>query len=80
MSSSSSSPPTGQFLITTGAARDYAELRFLTHNDQFNELKAAWFALQQNPTLEPHHFERLEAIEQRDGIFPEIDPTHWSSN
>ncbi len=28
-----------QFLITTGAARDYAEIRFLTHNDQFNELK-----------------------------------------
>ena len=28
-----------QFLITTGAARDYAEIRFLTHNDQFNEVK-----------------------------------------
>ena len=31
-----------QFLITTGAARDYAEIRFLTHNDQFNEIKAIW--------------------------------------
>ena len=29
-----------QFLITTGAARDYAEARFKTHNDQFNEIKA----------------------------------------
>ena len=68
-----------QFLITTGAARDYAELRFLTHNDQFNELKGIWFAYEHNPNLEPHHLERLEAIEQRDGIFADIDPAHWSS-
>jgi 1,4-alpha-glucan branching enzyme len=33
-----------QFLITTGAARDYAEMRFLTHNDQFLELKTIWQA------------------------------------
>ncbi len=31
-----------QFLITTGAARDYAEIRFLTHNDQFNEIKTIY--------------------------------------
>ena len=31
-----------QFLVTTGAARDYAEARFTAHNDQFNEVKAFW--------------------------------------
>ena len=43
-----------QFLITTGAARDYAELRFNTHHDQFNELGALWDTLRQNGHLSDH--------------------------
>jgi 1,4-alpha-glucan branching enzyme len=67
-----------QFLITTGAARDYAELRFLTHNDQFLELKAIWQAFEMDGHLNEFQTSRLAAIQHRDGIFPEIDPEFWA--
>jgi 1,4-alpha-glucan branching enzyme len=66
-----------QFLITTGAARDYAEMRFLTHNDQFLELKTIWQAFEQNHRLNEHMTTRLAEIEHRDNIFPDIDPCLW---
>jgi len=66
-----------QSLITTGAARDYAERRFLTHNDQFNELKAIYAAWQTDGQISASQEEQLAAIELRDSIFPEIDPAHW---
>ena len=66
-----------QFLITTGAARDYAELRFATHNDQFNELKSIWQHLQTHAAITPDQEARLTAIELRDNIFPDIDPSFW---
>jgi 1,4-alpha-glucan branching enzyme len=66
-----------QFLITTGAARDYAELRFETHNDQFNELKSIWEHFEANGDITPDHEDRLSAIELRDSIFPDIDPRFW---
>ena len=68
-----------QFLITTGAARDYAEARFLTHSDQFNELKAIWQALEATGSLTPEQATRLDEIQLRDGIFPDIDPAFWST-
>ncbi len=67
-----------QFLITTGAARDYAELRFETHHDQFNELKAIWQSFEGAGSLTPEQEQRLAAIEHRDSIFAEIDPGCWS--
>ncbi|SNT24244.1 1,4-alpha-glucan branching enzyme [Granulicella rosea] len=67
-----------QFLITTGAARDYAELRFLTHNEQFLELKAIWEAYEAAGELNEHQHSRLDAIQLRDGIFPDIDPALWA--
>ena len=67
-----------QFLITTGAARDYAEMRFLTHNDQFLELKTMWEAFAHDGSLNEHMLSRLEEIEQRDRIFPDIDPSFWA--
>ena len=66
-----------QSLITTGAARDYAEIRFLTHNDQFNDLKAIYHAWEAAQAISPAEEIRLAAIEQRDSIFPHIDPAHW---
>lgn len=66
-----------QFLITTGAARDYAELRFLTHNDQFLEIKGIWQAYEAAGSINEHQQARLEAIETRDGIFADIDPGFW---
>ena len=68
-----------QFLITTGAARDYAEARFVTHNDQFNELKAIGQTLDLTGTITPEQSSRLDDIELRDSIFPDIDPDLWST-
>ena len=68
-----------QFLITTGAARDYAELRFETHNDQFNDLKAIWEAFCASGSIMPEQGEQLAAIELRDSIFPDIDPSFWAA-
>jgi 1,4-alpha-glucan branching enzyme len=67
-----------QFLITTGAARDYAESRFLTHNDQFLELKSIWQAFEHDGQLNQHMTARLAEIEHRDNIFPDIDPAIWA--
>jgi 1,4-alpha-glucan branching enzyme len=66
-----------QFLITTGAARDYAERRFLTHHDQFNEIKAIYTAWESNGFIPPAQQERLAEIELRDSIFADIDPGFW---
>ncbi len=68
-----------QFLITTGAARDYAELRFNTHLDQFNDLRSLWFALRREGALNDEQLNRLTAVEERDNIFAEIDPSLWST-
>jgi 1,4-alpha-glucan branching enzyme len=67
-----------QFLITTGAARDYAEMRFLTHNDQFLELTAIWQVFEQDGALNEHQAKRLAEIEHRDSIFPDLDPGMWA--
>lgn len=66
-----------QFLITTGAARDYAEVRFLTHNDQFLEMKAIWQAYEADGVLTEEQAKRLDEIQLRDGVFPDIDPGLW---
>lgn len=67
-----------QFLITTGAARDYAEARFITHRDQFSELRGFWLALQETGQLTSEQIARLAEIEERDSIFPEIEPGFWA--
>ncbi len=67
-----------QFLITTGAARDYAEIRFLTHNDQFNAVKDIWQSFETQGSITPEQERRLSEIELRDGIFPHIDPGLWA--
>jgi len=68
-----------QFLITTGAARDYAELRFLTHNDQFNEVKAIWQGFDTNGDITLEQDKRLAEIELRDNVFPDVDPSFWAA-
>ena len=64
-------------LITTGAARDYAEARIHTHRDQFNDLADLWNVLLRELPPDPAQMDRLHSIEQRDNIFPEIDPALW---
>jgi 1,4-alpha-glucan branching enzyme len=66
-----------QSLITTGAARDYAEKRFHTHHQQFTELQEMWQAYDAADSLDLRQTNRLIEIESRDGVFPEIDPGLW---
>jgi 1,4-alpha-glucan branching enzyme len=68
-----------QFLITTGAARDYAEARFLTHNDQFNEIKSIWQTFESLGEINSAQQDRLAEIELRDNVFLDIDPSHWAT-
>jgi 1,4-alpha-glucan branching enzyme len=68
-----------QFLITTGAARDYAEARFLTHNDQFNDIKSIWQSFESTGEITSAQHDRLAEIELRDNVFPDIDPGHWAT-
>jgi len=68
-----------QFLITTGAARDYAEKRFNVHNEQFRELKGIWQAFEQNGALNEAQDRRLSELEIRDSVFPDIDPSFWAA-
>jgi 1,4-alpha-glucan branching enzyme len=68
-----------QFLITTKAARDYAEKRFSTHLDQFRTLLDTWRRFEATHQISAEKLQELEAIELRDSIFPEIDPELWAS-
>jgi 1,4-alpha-glucan branching enzyme len=67
-----------QFLITTGAARDYAEQRFNTHHDEFGTLKYLWERFESDGSLDEEQQSQLASIEARDNIFREIDPDYWA--
>ncbi|HEY4357196.1 MAG TPA: 1,4-alpha-glucan branching protein domain-containing protein [Acidobacteriaceae bacterium] len=67
-----------QFLITTGAARDYAETRFNTHSTQFGDLQAIFESFMESGALSETEEARLGEIERRDSIFADIDPSFWS--
>lgn len=68
-----------QFLISTGAARDYAERRFVEHQDLFNEIRViyeGWFASQK---ISLQQEARLAEIELRDSVFDDLDPGLWAT-
>ncbi len=64
-------------LITTGAARDYAERRFNEHAESFRALQGVWTQFLASHTVDADAESALHTAEQRDGIFPEIDPADW---
>ena len=68
-----------QFLITTKAARDYAEKRFNTHLEQFRALLDTWRRFEATRHIPADKIQELEAIEVRDSVFPEIDPELWAA-
>jgi 1,4-alpha-glucan branching enzyme len=68
-----------QFLITTGAARDYAELRFNRHREDFDTLRSLWCVFVEGGALAPEQIEQLTLIEERDNIFAAIDPSFWAA-
>jgi 1,4-alpha-glucan branching enzyme len=67
-----------QFLITTGAARDYAELRFDTHLQQFRDLIDAWRRFESTNEISGEAMNTLEIIEERDSVFADIRPELWA--
>ena len=68
-----------QFLITTKAARDYAEKRFNTHLDQFRTLLDSWRRFQATREVPAEKIAELEAIEVRDSVFAGIQPERWAT-
>ena len=64
-------------LITTGAARDYAEQRFGEHAGCLRTLLDVWSHFLSNGAIDADAETVLFAAEQRDGIFPGIDPADW---
>ncbi len=66
-----------QFLMTTGAARDYAERRFREHADMFDEVRSMWLEFRSGGRLPEVMEARLVGIEWRDNPFPEVNPEFW---
>jgi 1,4-alpha-glucan branching enzyme len=66
-------------LITTGAARDYAEKRFKEHTANFEGLAAMWQTFVSDGSLSEGHAARLAEAEATDGIFPELKTSAWQA-
>lgn len=61
-----------QFLISTWAARDYAESRVVAHHEAFRRLAA----MAENPgDLIDSDLNYLQELEQKNSLFPDIDPS-----
>ena len=67
-----------QFLITTKHARDYAEKRFNTHLTQLRTLLDMWRRFEATRQIPADKLPELEQIEERDCVFPEIEPETWA--
>jgi 1,4-alpha-glucan branching enzyme len=66
-----------QFLITTGAARDYAERRLAEHYAEFKQLGDMARALIGGQALTVEAAGMLRRLEREDFCFPELDPS-WA--
>lgn len=66
-----------QFLITTGAARDYAERRFSEHAEYFAQLREVWKHFDRERQISPEQEYQLRTLEERDSLFPDVNPEFW---
>jgi 1,4-alpha-glucan branching enzyme len=66
-----------QFLITTGAARDYAERRVAEHYAEFKRLSEMGHSLRQGQPLSIEAADTLRRLEREDFVFPDLDPA-WA--
>jgi 1,4-alpha-glucan branching enzyme len=66
-----------QFLISTWSARDYAELRFTNHWEVIKRLFDLVRRLAAEESLAPEDWAFVEECEQKDLLFPDIDPNWW---
>lgn len=67
-----------QFLISTFSARDYAELRLVSHHDDFQRLARLTRRYAETRKLSPEDLNFFRACQERDQIFPEVDPRWWA--
>lgn len=68
-----------QFLITTEAARDYAEARFRGHLASFQAIEKMWKLHCSGSTLGTDEETRLKEIESEDSVFADVDPGLWAA-
>ncbi len=66
-----------QFLISTWSARDYAELRVGVHTDAGKRVAAMIEHYAANGDLPATDRTYLEELEERDSLFPDVDPKLW---
>ena len=66
-----------QFLISTWAARDYAEMRFSNHHADFRKVLELLHKAGNGDRLTTGEQEAVREIAERDNLFEEIDPTWW---
>lgn len=64
-----------QFLITTGAARDYAERRVAEHYAEFKRLSELGQSLLNGESLGDEASAMLQRLERQDFCFPDLDPS-----
>jgi 1,4-alpha-glucan branching enzyme len=62
-----------QFLITTGAARDYAERRVAEHYAEFKRLSEMAHTLRSGEPLSIEAADTLRRLEREDFVFPDLD-------
>jgi 1,4-alpha-glucan branching enzyme len=62
-----------QFLITTGAARDYAERRVAEHYAEFKRLSEMAHTLRGGEPLSIEAADTLRRLEREDFVFPDLD-------
>ncbi len=67
-----------QFLITTEAARDYAEDRFNEHLASFQAIEKMWQSHCAGGTLSEEDDAQLALIETQDSVFAHVDPGLWA--
>lgn len=65
------------FLTVTGSARDYAQQRFFFHTEDFHRLCTLVEELAGGRPLTAEEEASVEAIEQRDMLFPDMDLSWW---
>jgi 1,4-alpha-glucan branching enzyme len=68
-----------QFLITTGAARDYAERRVAEHYAEFKRLSEMASTLRGGEPLSIEAANTLRRLEREDFVFPDLD-TAWAQS
>lgn len=68
-----------QFLISTWSARDYAEMRFTQHHEDFTYILGLVEKAAAGEPLSAAEQEKFTVIAQRDKVFGNIEPKWWAA-